>query len=113
MDFKWAVDEAVNMVINGGCPNLAAQTIMDAIAFAEQETINSYQYAKAGIKRLYGDKDSKKCETLCKIIDALIMDERNHSSSANAASSVLSGNKIPKPEEYTKTGGIKSDEYSV
>ena len=101
MDIKWAIDEQLNMVAGGGCKLAATNGILNSMLMAESETIQQYEYGKQALMRLYKD-EPKKAEILCKMIDNIIADEKNHIESFNKASAIITGNKEPKADEYNK-----------
>lgn len=100
MDIKWIVDQAVCMANNGGCKETAVETIINAIALSEQETIDQYACVIQGIINVYGD--DPKAKVLVKMVENVIADERNHAASANKAAALIKGTSVPKADEYDK-----------
>lgn len=117
MDIKWIIDDAVEMALNSGCKLTAIETILNTLALSEQDTIGQYEYMKQSIIKLTNDGDEKLKQCSCvlvKMIDAIIEDERNHTTSANKAAAILKGAAAPKAEEYDKAAkGGKNDASTV
>jgi hypothetical protein len=104
MDIKWAIEQACDMAITGGCKISAAESILNAIAMSEQDTIDQYNYAKQRLIKLFeneNDETLQKCvRILVDMIDRINNDERDHAASANKAASVLKNASVPKATEY-------------
>lgn len=101
MDIKWAIDEQMSMVANGGCKLSATNGILNAMLMAEADTIAQYEYGKQALMKLFAD-DEPKATVLCKMVDSIVADEKNHIESFNKASAIITGAKEPKAEEYNK-----------
>lgn len=110
MDIKWAIDEQMRMVDGGGCKLAATNGILNAMLMAEADTINQYEYGKQALMKLY-ENEPKKAEVLCKMVDNIIADEKNHIESFNKASAIITGNKEPKADEYNKA--VKDDKSTI
>lgn len=101
MDIKWVIDDQMAVVTNGGCKFSATSGILNAMLMAEADTIQQYEYGKQALMKLFSD-DMPKAEVLCKLVDNIIADEKNHIESFNKASSIVLGVKEPKAEEYNE-----------
>lgn len=101
MDVKWIVDEQMNMVANGGCKYAAVSGILNAMAMAEADTVQQYEYGRQAISKLL-DGEPDKCEVVSKLIRNVVQDEMNHTASFNKASAIIGGYNEPKPDEYNK-----------
>ena len=101
MDIKWVIDDQMAVVANGGCKFSATSGILNAMLMAEADTIQQYEYGKQALMKLFSD-DIPKAEVLCKLVDNIIADEKNHIESFNKASSIVLGVKEPKAEEYNE-----------
>ena len=101
MDIKWAIDEQMHAVNGGGCRLAATNGILNTMLMAEAETIQQYEYGKQVLIKLY-EAEPEKANILCKLIDNIIADEKNHIESFNKASAIITGNKEPKADEFNK-----------
>lgn len=101
MDIKWAIDEQMRMVADGGCKIAATTGILNAMLVAESDTIQQYEYGKQALLRLFKDEPDK-AQVLVAMIDNINHDEMNHIESFNKAAAIIGGKKEPKANEYNE-----------
>lgn len=101
MDIKWAVDEQMRMVAEGGCKLTATTGILNAMLMAEADTIQQYEYGKQAIIRLF-EGEPEKAKVLAAMINNINHDEMNHIESFNKAAAIIGGKKEPKANEYNE-----------
>lgn len=111
MDIIWIISENLEAFRQGNiCGRSVAEAILTAVSMSEVDTMRQYQKARNALYEVLKEWP-KECDVICRMMDKIIVDEADHSASAQKAAMACAGNNEPKAAEYNEA--VKESDKSA